>query len=62
MDEKTTTLTQNYDNIIYISCNPDTLERDLKQLTTTHKVERFAIFDQFPYTHHIESGVFLTRK
>lgn len=45
MDEKTTTLTQNYDNIIYISCNPDTLERDLQQLTTTHKVTRFAIFD-----------------
>jgi len=62
MDEKTTTLTQNYDNIIYISCNPETLERDLIQLTTTHKIERFAIFDQFPYTHHIESGVFLTRK
>ncbi|MBE3674578.1 hypothetical protein PPAR_a3725 [Pseudoalteromonas paragorgicola KMM 3548] len=25
-------------------------------------VKRFAIFDQFPYTHHIESGVFLQRK
>ena len=62
LDKDTTDLVQGYDNIIYISCNPDTLERDLQQLTVTHKIERFAIFDQFPYTHHIESGVFLTRK
>ena len=62
LDTETTKLVQNYDNILYISCNPDTLERDLDALSATHKVERFAIFDQFPYTHHIESGVFLTRK
>ncbi len=62
LDPKTTDLVQGYDNIIYISCNPDTLERDLMQLTQTHRIERFAIFDQFPYTHHIESGVFLSRK
>ncbi|MEC8324572.1 MAG: tRNA (uridine(54)-C5)-methyltransferase TrmA [Pseudomonadota bacterium] len=62
LDKDTTDLVQGYDNIIYISCNPDTLERDLQQLTETHIIARFAIFDQFPYTHHIESGVFLTRK
>lgn len=62
LDKDTTDLVQGYDNIIYISCNPDTLERDLQQLTETHTIARFAIFDQFPYTHHIESGVFLTRK
>lgn len=62
LDQGTTDLVQGYDNIVYISCNPDTLERDLLQLCETHDVKRFAIFDQFPYTHHIESGVFLTRK
>jgi tRNA (uracil-5-)-methyltransferase len=62
LDQGTRDLVQQYDNIIYISCNPDTLERDLEQLTQTHKLVRFAIFDQFPYTHHIESGVFLVRK
>lgn len=62
LDQGTRDLVQQYDNIIYISCNPETLERDLAQLTQTHKVERFAIFDQFPYTHHIESGVFLVKK
>lgn len=62
MDELTCRLVANYDNIIYISCNPDTLERDLDLLCETHSVSRIAIFDQFPYTHHVESGVFLQRK
>jgi tRNA (uracil-5-)-methyltransferase len=62
MDELTCRLVSNYDNIIYISCNPDTLERDLDMLCETHSVSRIAIFDQFPYTHHVESGVFLQRK
>ncbi|MEO2281295.1 tRNA (uridine(54)-C5)-methyltransferase TrmA [Pseudoalteromonas pernae] len=62
MDGLTCKLTSEYDNIIYISCNPETLERDLDLLTQTHNVSRFAIFDQFPYTHHVESGVYLTRK
>lgn len=62
MDTLTCDLVANYENIIYISCNPDTLERDLDHLCKTHEVKRFAIFDQFPYTHHIESGVFLQKK
>ncbi len=62
MDELTCKLVSNYDNIIYISCNPDTLERDLELLSKTHNLTRLAIFDQFPYTHHVESGVYLTRK
>ena len=62
MDELTCDLVANYESIIYISCNPETLERDLDHLTRTHNIKRFAIFDQFPYTHHIESGVFLQRK
>jgi tRNA (uracil-5-)-methyltransferase len=62
LDKNTTDLVQQYENIIYISCNPDTLERDLEQLSQTHNVQRFAVFDQFPYTHHIESGVFLAKK
>lgn len=62
MDTLTCDLVANYENIIYISCNPDTLERDLDHLARTHNVKRFAIFDQFPYTHHIESGVFLQKK
>lgn len=45
--------------ILYISCNPDTLARDLETLTQTHEVIKGAIYDQFPHTSHVESGVFL---
>lgn len=51
-----------FQRIVYISCNPDTLHRDLEILTKTHEVNDFALFDQFPYTHHMECGVFLTIK
>lgn len=53
---------QRFDNLLYISCNPDTLLRDLELLSITHSVDSMALFDQFPYTHHLEIGVKLTRK
>ena len=61
LDDETVKQVAEYNNIVYISCNPDTLQENLQQLSKTHKVERFAIFDQFPYTHHLECGVYLTR-
>lgn len=51
-----------FDRIVYISCNPETLVDDLGHLRTTHAVSRAAIFDQFPYTHHLECGVLLERR
>lgn len=62
LDEESVKQIQGYDHIIYISCNPETLCNNLEQLTDTHDVQRLALFDQFPYTHHIETGVFLKRK
>jgi tRNA (uracil-5-)-methyltransferase len=31
-------------------------------LHDTHKIVRCALFDQFPFTHHMESGVLLERR
>ncbi len=59
LDEATRELISTFDNIIYISCNPKTLARDLKVLIRTHGVAKAALFDQFPHTGHMESGVFL---
>lgn len=59
LDETTRNLAKKFENIIYISCNPETLHRDLEELVKTHKIVRFALFDQFAFTNHIESGVFL---
>lgn len=62
MDESTCGFASRYDNILYISCNPETLVRDLEILCKTHSVDDLALFDQFPYTHHAEMGVKLTKK
>ena len=61
LDPATEALVQRFDRIVYVSCNPLTLKDNLKTLSKTHKVEKLALFDQFPYTNHIESGVLLTR-
>ncbi|GGB54656.1 tRNA/tmRNA (uracil-C(5))-methyltransferase [Oceanisphaera marina] len=62
LDEETVKLVQEYDNILYISCNPETLRQNLDTLSQTHTISRFALFDQFPYTHHMEAGVYLKRR
>lgn len=61
VDGKTLDILQGFDHIIYISCNPLTLKRDLGILSETHKVEKFAIFDQFAYTNHLECGIILSK-
>lgn len=62
MDPDTCELTRRFERILYISCNPETLAQNIAQLHDTHRIERCALFDQFPYTHHMESGVLLVRR
>ena len=62
MDANTCELTRRFDRILYISCNPETLAQNIAQLHDTHRITRCALFDQFPWTHHMESGVLLERR
>jgi len=62
MDEASCRFSARYEHILYISCNPETLVRDLEILSQAHNVVEMALFDQFPYTHHVEMGVKLIRK
>ncbi|HFC8522041.1 TPA: tRNA (uridine(54)-C5)-methyltransferase TrmA [Neisseria subflava] len=62
VDDETLKLVARFDNVLYISCNPETLRTNLDTLCQTHTIERAALFDQFPFTHHIESGVWLKKK
>jgi tRNA (uracil-5-)-methyltransferase len=62
MDIDTCKMVQGYERILYISCNPETLKDNLEILAETHNITRFALFDQFPFTHHMEAGVLLERK
>jgi len=49
--------------IIYVSCNPATLARDVKRLMRSgYSLERSVLVDMFPQTYHIESVNYLTRK
>jgi len=61
LDPATEQLVSRFDDIIYISCNPQTLALNLETLCKTHQVQQFALFDQFPYTHHIECGIWLRK-
>lgn len=62
LDELALDLVRQYPRIVYISCNPDTLIDNIKSLSDEFTVTAAAIFDQFPYTDHIESGVILERR
>jgi len=49
------------DKIIYVSCDPMTLVRDLK-LFDNYNIENVSIVDMFPQTHHVECVIKLHRK
>lgn len=59
LDLATCGFIQQFERIVYISCNPATLVANLARLQTTHKITSCALFDQFPWTHHLEVGVLL---
>ncbi|MBR2909182.1 MAG: 23S rRNA (uracil(1939)-C(5))-methyltransferase RlmD [Clostridia bacterium] len=49
-------------NILYVSCNPASLARDLKMICKGgYKIEEIIPFDMFPQTAHIESFVKLSK-
>ena len=61
LDEATRKTLADFPQILYISCNPDTLQRDIRALEN-FEVAAFAFFDQFPYTDHMECGCLLKAK
>lgn len=61
LDDGTLKLISQFDQIIYISCNPNSLADNLSMLSQTHRICKAALFDQFPYTDHIEAGVLLKK-
>ena len=50
------------DTIIYVSCDPVTLARDLKELNDIYNIKSIKPFNMFPRTYHCESIVVLERK
>ena len=59
---KSTLLQIESPKIIYISCNPITLARDIKELYSKYQLEDITLFDLFPNTYHVETVCIMERK
>ena len=64
LDKKTinSLISSNVKNIIYVSCDPITLVRDLDLLNYKYKINSIKLFNMFPRTYHCESVCLLERK
>ena len=49
-------------HIVYSSCNPVTLQRDVQLLASNYQIDHLQPFDMFPFTHHFEVLALLLRK
>ena len=49
-------------SVLYVSCDPGTLGRDLERMRAAYKVESVRSFDLFPQTEHVETVVSLERQ
>ena len=47
--------------IAFCACDPATLARDVKALSTGYSLESVTAFDMFPHTHHVETLLWLRR-
>lgn len=65
LDERTKQflLESKISKVVYVSCNPQTLARDLKDLTNNghYQIGQIQPIDCFPHTHHIESVTLIER-
>jgi 23S rRNA (uracil1939-C5)-methyltransferase len=50
------------EKIVYVSCNPATLARDLNMIQETYEIIEVQPVDMFPHTYHIESVARLRKK
>lgn len=52
----------NIPKILYVSCHPLTLVRDLKEFTKCYEIESIKLYDMFAYSKHVECLCVLERK
>ena len=52
----------NVERVVYISCNPATMVRDLKMMEEKYEIKEVQPVDMFPFTSHVETITVLTLK
>ena len=64
LDKTTTELLcdSNVKRIVYVSCNPITLARDVNVLKSKYELKDITLFDMFPNTKHVESVCLLEKR
>ena len=60
-DEKVLEVVRSAKKILYLSCNPISLSKDLKKLSETHHIKYVQPYDMFPQTKHVETLVCLEK-
>ena len=50
------------EKIVYVSCNPATMARDLGLIKDSYEIVEVQPVDMFPHTYHIESVAKIRRK
>ena len=48
--------------VVYVSCDPTTLARDLAILSPAYRVDKIRPVDMFPFTEHVETVCLLVRE
>jgi len=54
-------MSANFNQIIYMSCNPATLARDCKILSEKYEIKEVIPYDFFPHTRHVETVIIMSR-
>lgn len=57
-----TLLKASAESLVYVSCMPSTLARDLSLLCEHYRVQEGRVYDMFPQTAHVETFVYLKKK